>query len=97
MCEPTLATGILIGSLGGFFAGIGIAVANFLARKFFDHQDTQKILNWLKTNTSEDKFRSTKAISSWCNLTQDRVRELCSSSKEIRYSVGEKEDRWTLT
>jgi hypothetical protein len=42
------------------------------------------------------RFRSTRAISSWNNFTEDRVRYLCSIDKRIYLSTGQKEDIWGI-
>lgn len=42
------------------------------------------------------KFRSTRAIASWNNLTEDRVQYICSIHKKIYLSTSEKEDLWSL-
>jgi len=45
----------------------------------------------------KEAWRSTRAIASYNNLTEDRVRYICSSDERIVLSTGEKEDRWGIT
>ena len=50
-------------------------------------------------NTGDDQgnaYRSTRAIASWTNLTEDRVRYICSIDDRIFLSTGEREDLWSL-
>ena len=62
--------------------------------------DKRKVLAWLRKNTkdagSDFQYRSTRAIASGTNLSEDRVREICSNHKRIHLSTGEKSDRWGL-
>lgn len=90
--------GIVIGSAGGAFAGVAVYCIQHIHNFISDCRDTSKIETWLKSNTSNtggNRFRSTRAISSWNNLTEDRVRYLCSQSAKIYLSTGEKEDLWS--
>lgn len=45
----------------------------------------------------KEAWRSTRTIASYNNLTEDRVRYICSSDERIVLSTGEKEDRWGIT
>lgn len=77
-------------------------IANLLKllhRKFLDYRESTRIYNWLKGNTSNkagEQFRSTREIASWNNLTEDRVRYLCSVHKKIFLSTSGKEDMWGI-
>jgi len=89
--------GIIIGGAGGAVAGITVYAVQYIHNKYIDLRDTSKIEKWLKVNTKNEagsRFRSTRAIASWNNLTEDRVRYLCSHSEIIFLSTGEKEDMW---
>ena len=92
--------GIIIGGAGGAggaVAGITVYGVQYLHNKINDFFDTKKLEEWLTKNTKDEggsRFRSTRAIASWNNLSEDRVRYICSNSTEIFLSTGEKEDMW---
>ncbi len=90
--------GIIIGGSGGAIAGLTVSFVRYGYRKFLETAHKRRIYSWLKDNTSEegDQFRSTRAIASWNNLTEDRVRYICSIHKKIFLSTGKTEDRWSL-
>lgn len=95
----TIWDGIVIGGAGGAIAGITVYLIQFLHELIEEKSDQKKIYKWLKSNTSNkpgNQFRSTRAIASWCNLTQERVREVCSQHEDIFLSTGEKDDMWGL-
>ena len=95
----TVLDGVAIGGAGGAIAGITVYLVQYLHRKFSDYFDGKKGLNWLKINTSGERgkrYRSTKAIASWTNLTLVRVRYLCSHNKEIYLSTGKEDDMWSI-
>ncbi len=95
----TIWDGIIIGGAGGAIAGMTVSLVGFFSRKAKESNDKQRIYNWLKDNTSDEKgsqFRSTRTISSWNNLTEDRVRYICSIHSKIFLSIGEMEDMWSL-
>ena len=56
-------------------------------------EDTNKIISLL--DNGDYDFRSTHAIASNTNLSEDRVRALCSKNRQIRRNENEKES-WTL-
>ncbi len=89
--------GITIGGAGGAIAGITLWAIELIQKKVSEWGDAERIYKWLKENTSEEEaFRSTRAIASWCNLTEERVRYVCSIDERIYLSTGEKEDMWSL-
>lgn len=91
--------GIVIGGAGGAIAGLTVSGVHYLHRKTVECIHKRRIYNWLKANTrNEDgqQYRSTRAIASWNNLTEDRVRYICSIHDKIYLSTGEKEDMWSL-
>jgi hypothetical protein len=86
----TVIEGIVVGGAGGAVAGITVYLVQFLHHR-------KKIEKWLGMNTEDkagSRFRSTRAIASWNNLTEDRVRYICSHSESIFLSTGTKEDMW---
>ncbi|MES0870914.1 hypothetical protein [Pseudovibrio sp. SCP19] len=99
MPDISLFTGITIGAVGGAFAGISVKVAGWLAEQVRVYRQKKQLYCWLQTNTSYqtgEKWRSTRSIASYNNLTEDRVRYICSIHKSIFLSTGEKEDLWGI-
>lgn len=97
MSEITM--GITIGGDGGAIAGITVWIIQYLQTRITKLSHRRRIYNWLIKNTENInimKFRSTRAIASWNNLTEDRVQYICSIHKKIYLSTGEKEDLWSL-
>ena len=91
--------GIVIGGAGGAIAGLTVSLVRYIHTKTVEGIPKRRIYNWLKENTSNDngnEYRSTRAIASWNNLTEDRVRYICSIHKKIYLSTGPKEDLWSL-
>jgi len=91
--------GIIIGGAGGAAAGIIISLLNFLGKQFHMECDKSTVKKWLSANVIphvEKEFRSTRAIASHTNLTQDRIRYICSVHQEIKLSTGPNEDLWGL-
>lgn len=83
--------------------GAGVTVLSglvlYLPRFFINYVEKKRVYDWLKSNTSSEvdsTFRSTRTISSHCNLTEDRVRAICSTHKKIHLSTGQKEDMWSI-
>ena len=93
----TVIDGIVVGGAGGAVAGITVYSAQYLHQKIKDYIDSSAIYRWLSENTKDEqghRFHSTRVISSWTNLTQDRVRYLCSHHSKIYLSTGGTEDMW---
>jgi hypothetical protein len=84
----------------GIFTGLGVGVGLFVCSYLRELKETCTILKWLKKSSKEGKWewRTTTAISSYCNLPQDRVKYLCSHSKKISLSVSKTTDEmWGLS
>ena len=95
----TIVDGIVIGGAGGAIAGLTVWLVQYVHDKVVQKLDGNKIYKWLKENTTNkpgEQFRSSRAIASWNNLTQERVRQICSVDKRIFLSTGEKEDIWGI-
>lgn len=91
--------GVVIGGAGGAIAGITVYFVQYVHDKIKDHVESKTIYEWLVKNTSDErgeKYRSTRAIASWNNLTQDRVRYLCSVDNRVYLSTGTKDDVWAI-
>lgn len=97
----TIWDGIVIGGAGGAIAGITVWLVQFVHDKVTQHIDSNNIYKWLKDHTTPepdegDQFKSTRTIASWNNLTEDRVRYICSLDKRIFLSTGKNEDMWGI-
>lgn len=89
---------IIIGGAGGAIAGITVFLIQQLHSYLKFRKESMMVYDWLVKNCENIKgkeYRTTRTISSWTNLTEDRVRYLCSKNKKIRLSTGPEEDRWT--
>jgi len=68
-------------------------VINRLIKLRIDRKDKRKVYKWLDefTDENEKRWRSTHAIASHTNLTEDRIRNICSKHKKIIRSDKQKE------
>jgi hypothetical protein len=95
----TIHDGILIGAVGGACAGITVWLVQVVSTWIRDRWHRGRVYDWMVRNTTNEegkRFRSTRAIASWNNLTEDRTRYICSVDKRIYLSTGEKEDMWSI-
>ncbi|HAW53380.1 MAG TPA: hypothetical protein DCX54_13805 [Flavobacteriales bacterium] len=95
----TINEGIVIGGAGGAIAGITVWLVQYLHGKTNDFVDGKRIYKWLQKHTSDEpgkQFRSTRAIASWNNITEDRAKYLCSINDKIFMSTGANEDMWGI-
>jgi hypothetical protein len=94
----TILDGIIIGGAGGTIAGLTVSFTKYIHTKIVECVERRRVYAWLLSKTSNDdlKYRSTRAIASWNNLTEDRARYICSIHEKIYLSTGEKEDMWSL-
>jgi hypothetical protein len=95
----TIQDGILIGAVGGACAGITVWLVQVVCTGIKDQWHKQRVYEWMKRTTANEgvnQYRSTWAIASWNNLTEDRTRYICSVDKRIFLSTGEKEDMWSI-
>lgn len=91
--------GIIIGGAGGAIAGLTVALVHYVHRKGVECIEKRRVCKWLEANTKDkdgERYRSTRVIASWNNLTEDRTRYICSIHKKIYLSTGGKEDMWSL-
>ena len=91
--------GILIGGAGGTIAGLTIWIVQQIQEIVRRKRDSRKIHTWLRahtTSTEGERYRSTRAIASWTNLTMERVRDVCSTDSRMFLSTGPEDDRWGL-
>ena len=97
--ENSVLDGIIVGAAGGAIAGLMLWGVEYLHTKIVELGEKRRVYRWLKANTrNEDgrEFRSTRAIASWTNLTEERARYICSIHPKIYLSTGPKEDLWSL-
>jgi len=96
--EQGLINDIISTSFGGAAAGLALYGAQMLFAWIGVKRDACRIHDWLKSELAigKDTFRSTRTIASYNNLTEDRVRFVCSYDDRIHLSVGEQSDRWCL-
>lgn len=90
MSEEVLS-GIAIGAVGGAAAGIVLWLVERLNQYEIECRERRRIRAWLDRITAPagaTKWRGTRAIASYCNLPEDRVRYLCSIDKRIVQSSG---------
>jgi hypothetical protein len=95
----TVIEGVIVGGAGGAVAGVSVYLVQFIHSKLSLKTDERVVYSWLKNNTTNEsgnQFRSTRAIASWNNLTEDRVRFVCSQSKRVFLSTGKVEDIWGI-
>ncbi len=93
MESQSLSDQILIAIVSGLIVAILLGAWKVA----HDRRDTNKIVTFLKNSeaTTENTFRSNHAISSNTNLSEERVRKLCSKSNKIKRNTKEKES-WRL-
>ena len=77
--------------------GIVVAIIIGLWKLNKDLRDTEKILIFLKKSERDTNytFRANHVIASDENMSEERVRKLCSKSKKIRRNTKTKES-WRL-
>ena len=87
------------GAAGGAVAGLALYGVQQAHVWLVDKRDTKRVLDWMNKNAGEHAnwpFRTTRIIASHNNMTEDRVRYVCSHCPEIYMSRGLNEDLWTL-
>lgn len=86
----------------GIIIGVVIVIARMVVsripEKINEILHKRRVYNWLYsvTKNEPEKWRSTRAIASYNNLTEDRVEHVCSIHKKIVSSTGEKEGLWGI-
>lgn len=86
------------GAAGGAVAGIVIMAIQGIRSSWLDCRDSKRIYKWMVQNSDAKSapFRSTRAIASHNNLSEDRVRFVCSHDERIKLSTGREEDMWSI-
>jgi len=86
---PSIWDGITIGGAGGAIAGVTVWLVQHAHAKVLDCRHKRRVYDWLSTNTEDEighRYRTTRAIASWNNLTEDRVRSVGETSA-VRPSI----------
>ena len=99
MEESKIISGVIIGAFGGTTAGIAVYFTKLIHEKIVFCVEAKRIYKWLGSNTTTElgkEFRSTRAIASWNNVTEDRARFVCSNYEKIYLSTGQREDMWGI-
>ncbi|WP_236202081.1 hypothetical protein [Pseudomonas pseudonitroreducens] len=100
--DPKLLDDIISTSVGGGVGGAAAGIVILLVQGSFatwrNCRDSRRVYSWLLKNSDKEKepFRSTRAIASYNNLTEDRVRFVCSHHDKIKLSTGTNEDLWSI-
>jgi len=93
--------GIIVGASGGAIAGLTLSVVQYARDKVLETLHKRRIHKWLCSSTRDEagkQARCTKEIASWTNLTEDRVRYLCSTHPRVFLVLTGGAEKWsTLT
>ena len=71
----------------------------YFHNKIVDCTESKRIFKWLQNHTEDkegEKFRSTRSIASFNNITEDRACYPCSKHPKIYLSTGVKENLWSI-
>ena len=87
----TILEGIFIGGMGGAIAGFALWFAQWLREKVTEKADKKKVFTFLYNETKQfnkkhqekNLFISTIYLATYTNLTQDRIRYICSIHEKI--------------
>jgi hypothetical protein len=93
-----VVNGIIVGATGGAVAGLLLWIVGRLNEYELQWRDGRRVYKWLDKVTKPKgvkPWRNTRAIASYNNLTEHRVRFICSHHKKIDLSTKEKE-MWSI-
>jgi hypothetical protein len=93
-----MVSGIIVGASGGAAAGLLLWIFGRLNDYESQWRHGKRIYKWLDKATppaGSRVWRSTRAIASYNDLTEDRVRFICSHHTKIDLSSKEKE-LWSI-
>lgn len=83
----------------GVFGALLVVGVQKAGSTWSNRRDSDSIYRWLESESKvagSADFRSTRAIASHTNLTEERVRIVCSAHPKIHLSTGTQPDLWTL-
>ena len=95
MANHDIIPNLIIGISGGISAGLGIWIIDRIRERYLFNKDEKRLIGFLTENPSDYFLRTTHRIASGVNLSEDRVRYVCSFSEKIKRNSGEKE-LWRL-
>lgn len=86
------------GIVQGVIVALIVAFIFWVIRHFKFKHDEKTLINFLGESKRETShtFRTTHAISSATNLSEERIRKVCNKSKKITRNQREKES-WKLS
>lgn len=87
----TMFASIMTGVFTGATASFIFWYFTYLREAYIKKSEQSKIYQWLIDNNKEFKWYNTRTIASYNNLTEDRVRYLCSYDERVVRSSGKKE------
>ncbi|KAB0479774.1 hypothetical protein SAMN04490202_0985 [Pseudomonas reinekei] len=96
--DQELINDIISTSFGGAAAGLALYGMQTLFGWIGVKRDACRVHRWMEAESKAGKetYRTTRAIASHNNLTEDRVRFVCSYDDRIHLSVGNVPDKWSL-
>jgi hypothetical protein len=89
-----IQSGTIIGAASGAVAGLILWLIGRLNDYEIEWREKRRVYKWLDQATAPPeakKWRTTRAIASYNNLPEDRVRYVCSRHPQIVLSTKEKE------
>lgn len=96
--ESNIINSIVIGAVGGALAGLTVVGVQYCHEKWLECRDRKRVYKWMHNEIGENgegnRYLSIRHIASHTNLTEDRVRYICSIHQDIYLSTGKKEDMW---
>jgi hypothetical protein len=110
----TIWEGIIIGGVGGFIAGMAVWIVSYLREKYTECNHKKRIYEWIYNETKDyreytvgqkddQRWHSTLEIASLNNLTDDRVKYICSIHKKITRMIKKDlgnneplEEKWAI-
>jgi|688.fasta_scaffold2154368_1 hypothetical protein len=87
-------SGFIIGAAGGTAAGLILWIVGRLNDYEIECRERRRIYKWLESVTHPQeakKWRTTRSISSFTDIPEDRIRYLCSRDPRIKLSTAQNE------
>jgi hypothetical protein len=95
----SVSEGVVIGAVGGSFAGLSVWITQIARMKTSEWLDKRRVHKWLSQNTEDTggkQTATTRDIASWTNLTEDRVRFICSYHNKIFLITSVDSEAWSI-
>jgi len=71
-----------IGSVWALFSGVGVYASQFIFKNIIERRDEKRIVKYLKKNRTWN-FRNISDISRTLNMSEDRIKEICTNSNKF--------------